>query len=334
VTALRPQPWLLPLSWAYGLAVQARNCGFDAGLLRVRRLPVPVISIGNLGAGGTGKTPLVIWLVAELRARGLRPGVLARGYGRAPGETLNDEGRLLARRYPDLPQEQDADRFATGLRILQRQTLDVLVLDDGFQHRRLFRDRDVCLLDAADPGGGGLLPSGWRREPLAALRRASVCVLTGAEGVTAGQLAAARELVRSQAPSAACLTARVEPVDLVEEPGGTTHAPGELSGRACRLVAAIARPERFRRTVEALGARVLGCDFRRDHTAIPDQQLAVHAAQAERDGGWLLWTEKDEARRASAAPGPRRFVLRIGLRFEDPVDLSLFLPPTLAGPRR
>src|SRR5690606_2019149 len=132
--------------WA--VASVARNAAFDRGLRRARRLPVRVVSIGNLTAGGTGKTPLVVWVCERARALGLVPGVLARGYGRAPGARLNDEGELLAARLPGLPQEQDADRVLAGRRLLARHPVDVVVLDDGFQHRRLERDRDVVCLDA------------------------------------------------------------------------------------------------------------------------------------------------------------------------------------------
>src|SRR5687768_6617186 len=134
---------------------------FDAGLLRVERAAVPVISVGNLTAGGTGKTRLVHWLVAELRGRGLRPGVLSRGYGRAPGQALNDEGRMLAAAFPGLPQVQEPDRVRGARALVAASGVDVIVMDDGFQHRRLWRDLDVVCLDATSPfGGGACLPAG------------------------------------------------------------------------------------------------------------------------------------------------------------------------------
>src|SRR5690606_11024693 len=115
----------------------------------------------------------VVWVCERARALGLVPGVLARGYGRAPGARLNDEGELLAARLPGLPQEQDADRVLAGRRLLARHPVDVVVLDDGFQHRRLERDRDVVCLDAERPfADGRLLPAGDLREPRRALRRA------------------------------------------------------------------------------------------------------------------------------------------------------------------
>ena len=112
--SFEPRPLLRPLSWLYGLGVCSNRWTYDHGWRSVRRLPIPVVSVGNLAAGGTGKTPFVCWLVTRYREAGLRVGVLARGYGRRAGELLNDEGRLLARRFDGLPQRQDPDRYKAG----------------------------------------------------------------------------------------------------------------------------------------------------------------------------------------------------------------------------
>src|SRR5262249_33431092 len=157
---------------------ELRNAAFDRGWRRVHRLPVTVVSVGNLTVGGTGKTPTVAWLCALAAARGRRPGVLARGYGRAPGALLNDEGEMLAGAGPGRRTERAPDRAAAGRRLLTRGA-DFVVLDDGFQHRRLHRDVDLVCLDARLPFGiGRCLPAGELREQPAGLQRADAVIPT------------------------------------------------------------------------------------------------------------------------------------------------------------
>ena len=152
---------LWPLSLLYGLVTERRNAAYYRGAAATHRLDVPVVSVGNLTVGGTGKTPLVVWLVERALAAGRRPGVLARGYGRVKGAALHYEGMLLAGRFPGLPQVQDPDRVAGGRRLLARGDVDVVILDDGFQHRRLARDTDLVCVDARAPFANGLLlPAG------------------------------------------------------------------------------------------------------------------------------------------------------------------------------
>ena len=140
------------LTPVYAGVVCARNSLYDAGRLRAHHAGVPVISVGNLSTGGTGKPPFVIWLVEALRSAGSNPGILSRGWGRAEGATWNDEGALLSERFTDLPQVQRGDRVA-GAAELETLGADVIVLDDGFQHRRLARDLDVVLIDTTRPWG-------------------------------------------------------------------------------------------------------------------------------------------------------------------------------------
>src|SRR5262249_14997671 len=174
---------LRPLGAAYGACAAWRNAAFDRGARAVQRLPVTVVSVGNLTVGGTGKTPAVVWLCALAAARGRRPGVLARGYGRAPGARLNDEGEMLARALPGLLQDQAPARAAAGRRLLALGA-DFVVLDDGFQHRRLHRDVDLVCLDARLPfGNGRCLPAGELRERPDGLRRADAVILTRADGL-------------------------------------------------------------------------------------------------------------------------------------------------------
>ncbi|MEO6807716.1 MAG: tetraacyldisaccharide 4'-kinase, partial [Isosphaeraceae bacterium] len=137
----------------YRLGVGARNLAFDRGWKTVHQASVPVVSVGNLTLGGTGKTPMVEWLARWFRAHDVRVAILSRGYGQTEG--LNDEGRVLEENLPDVPHLQGTDRAALARIAVEELESQALVLDDGFQHRRLGRDLDVVLLDALEPFGGG-----------------------------------------------------------------------------------------------------------------------------------------------------------------------------------
>lgn len=170
------------LAGLYGLGARGRRTFYDRGWVRPKHLPCPVLSIGNLVAGGTGKTPLTAFLAQHLRAAGCRVAILSRGYGgRASGINVvsdgqriflkppqaGDEACLLAQKLPGIPVVTGADRFQAGLQAWERFHPDLFLLDDGFQHFQLYRDLDVVLLDAARPfGNGRLLPRGPLREPI------------------------------------------------------------------------------------------------------------------------------------------------------------------------
>jgi tetraacyldisaccharide 4'-kinase len=305
---------LWPLGLAYGAVAAVRNWTFNRGLRAVHRLPVPVVSVGNLTVGGTGKTPTVVWLCQLAQAAGRRPGVLARGYGRAPGAALNDEGLMLQARLPGLPQEQDPDRVAAGQRLVQRG-VDLVVLDDGFQHRRLHRDRDLVCVDAQAPfGNGSCLPAGDLREFRSGLARADLVLLTRAGGLAADVLAERVAQLRGFAEHArgvfACDHA---PSAFVRSSDGATVPLDAVRDRACVLLSAIARPASFRTIMERLGARVTAEFRHRDHHRFTAADFEDAAARARRDGAWLVVTEKDEAKLAAFAG--ERHALRIDLRF-------------------
>ena len=197
---------------AFGAVARARGWLYDRRVLPIQAVPVPVVSIGNLSVGGTGKTPMVGYLVEHFAARKTRIGVLARGYGKPEGADLNEEGRMLAARFPDLWQVQDSDRVRGALELVQRGVQGIL-LDDGFQHRRLHRDRDIVLVDVTRPFGlppskpdrapvRAPLPRGFLREGLAALRRADWIVLTRCEDPHADGVQGLLQQLRRVAPQA------------------------------------------------------------------------------------------------------------------------------------
>lgn len=323
--SLRQALW--PLALLYGSVAAARNALFALGWKKVHRLDVPVVSIGNLTVGGTGKTPAVAWLCQLAKDAGRTPGVLARGYGRAPGQALNDEGMLLQRRLPWLLQEQDPDRVAAGARLVAAGA-DFVVLDDGFQHRRLHRDLDVVCLDARLPfGNGHCLPAGELREFRSGLRRAGMVLLTRSGALSRDQLAQRVERVRQISGRRdlgvhACTHA---PRDVVSQPDGATQPVDGLRGRRVVLLSAIAKPQSFRATVEQLGAEVVGEHAHRDHHRFTEGELAAASEEAARRDALLLTTEKDDARMADADLA--RHVLRIDLAFSDapprPAELLL-----------
>ena len=305
---------LSPLGWLYGLGTRVRDACYDHRLLRVQSLPVPVICVGNLTVGGTGKTPVVMWIVEELRRLGKRPGVLARGYGRQPGDMLNDEGRMLAAAIPDLPQVQDPDRFAGGRELIETHGVDLIVMDDGFQHRRLARDLDLVCIDAESPfGGGACLPAGFLREPAIGLARAGAVVLTRYDRLDAAAAEPLGRLVRSLAPNATVYKATHSPLELVDRPSGETRPPDDLAGRAVFLLSAIGQPDHFETTVRRLGADIKGHRSFIDHHVFTAAELEAVAAQASAAAAVLVTTEKDEAR--LCAWTQPRLVLKIRIGF-------------------
>ncbi|MFM9026334.1 MAG: tetraacyldisaccharide 4'-kinase [Planctomycetaceae bacterium] len=282
---------LAALAAPYAVAVAARNAAYDAGLFPVHRASLPVISIGNLTLGGTGKTPLVAWTVRLLAAAGRRPAIVSRGYGAAAGAT-SDEAAELGLLVPGVPHVADRDRVAAVGRAAAADA-DCAVLDDGFQHRRLGRDLDIVAIDATDPFGcGRIFPRGLLREPLAGLGRADAVVLTRAAAVDAERrheiraaLAAAR---RTERP-VVWAESEHAPVSLRRWTAGPLPLDS-LRGRRVLAFAAIGNPAAFGATLAGLGADVV--DFRAfaDHHAYGPADLAALAARAAAEQADLVVT--------------------------------------------
>lgn len=175
----------------YAAALRARNLSYERHWLRQHELALPVVSVGNLTVGGTGKTPMVIHLIQRLKRIGRRPAVLLRGYRARPG-IGSDEARLIESTHPDIPVLADPDRHAAAERARRdHPETDLFLLDDGFQHRRIQRDLDLVLIDATNPFGyGHVLPRGLMREPPCALRRADAVLVTHADRLDGSQRAA------------------------------------------------------------------------------------------------------------------------------------------------
>lgn len=266
---------LRALSWPYGVGVRLRNLAYDRGWLKANRATVPVVSVGNLTLGGTGKTPCVEHVARFYRARDLRVAILSRGYGSAGGR--NDEALVLEENLPDVPHLQGPDRVALAATAVEELESEVLVLDDGFQHRRLARDLDLVLVDATEPWGHGhLFPRGLLREPRSSLRRAGVVVLTRCD--QAADLDRLRREMARLAPGVPIVETTHRPAALVNADGEAV-ALGTLADRPVAAFCGLGNPEAFRRTLVSCGADV--CAFR----IFPDHH-AYSRADVEELNSW------------------------------------------------
>ena len=304
-------------SWPYGFGVRTRNALYDSGWKRIERAMVPVVSIGNLTLGGTGKTPCVEYVARFYRELGIRPTILSRGYGGEAGR--NDEAMVLEENLPDVPHLQGANRIELAKTAVEELEAELLVLDDGFQHRRLFRDLDVVLLDATwPPFRDALFPRGTLREPARGLRRAGAILLTRCDQVTAIELVAIRERLSKRFPGKLVATTEHRPVDLIggEEPEPLVRLRGQPVVGFC----GIGNPAAFRQTLMGLGAEVIGFRTFPDHHAYSRQDVEdlIRWSSEFASGALIATTQKDwvKLRVPELAGLPLRAV-RIGLAFRD-----------------
>jgi tetraacyldisaccharide 4'-kinase len=297
------------VSKAFRLVLRAREKLYESGILSTLRLNHPVISVGNLTVGGTGKTPLVIALAEGLRDRGFHPVILSRGYGRlsrgvlivgskgSDWEQWGDEPLLIKQRLGNVPVVVGANRYEAGVLAERKQLGDIFVLDDGFQHRRLHRDVDIVTIDPVEWAAGELLlPTGRWREPKAAIARADAACVQEAAAVGTPEIPIPSFIVRTQIDG-------IYKEDLPE--------PVEnLKKRHVVAFAGIAKPERFFRAIESLGIRPVECVRFRDHHH-------YGASEIESLGGEILiTTEKDAVRLGTVTSRPYCY-LRISAKIPD-----------------
>jgi tetraacyldisaccharide 4'-kinase len=301
----------------YRALLAARDLGYATGAARPRAVGVPVVSIGNVTVGGTGKTPAVELAAHTLIALGRRPAVLSRGYGRTSRgiqvvadtasirldvEEAGDEPFLLARRLPSVPVIVGANRHDAARHAVARFGVTALVLDDGFQHRTLCKDLEIVMVRARRPWGNGrLLPSGPLREPLAGLRRADLVVTTGVDDSI--EAAPAVEAVRTAAPDVPVLAARYEPTECWQSPDMRFLPPAGLTGRRLLAFSGIGTPQGFERTLRELGVMIGDVATYRDHHWYSRADLTALDARARRVGAdGLVTTEKDWIRLRGLPP--------------------------------
>jgi tetraacyldisaccharide 4'-kinase len=295
--------WLLARVWEWGSRRRLRR-GFE----RRREFDVPVISIGNLTMGGTGKTPCVLHLAEAFRDSGRKPGILTRGYGRsspdrflvlAPGaairpEQTGDEPQIFVRSGL-APVGIGADRFEVGTLLRRRFDVDLMLLDDGFQHVRLSRDIDLVLIDALNPlGGGGVFPLGRLREPLQGLARADVILITRTD--LADTARAVESVVRRFNQRAPIFHACVAPRAWVDHRSGTAHPAAKPPFTRAAAFCGLGNPASFRRTLERLPLKLVDWVQFEDHHRYRPLELRRIAHQSVLHGAEaLVTTEKDTA---------------------------------------
>jgi tetraacyldisaccharide 4'-kinase len=313
--------WLFwPAAALYRAGVQARAAAYRRGLLATERLTGKVISVGNLTVGGTGKTPMVMWLAEHLLAEGKRVAILTRGYRGKPepgsqGVASSDEVALLRERLPRAALlGVGADRFARG-RMLERHGVEWFLLDDGFQHLRLAREVDIVLLDATDPfGSGRLIPSGRLREPRTALRRASVVVITRSDR------APGLETVVRRFTNAPIFYAQTELCGAFDSKDDARR-PSFVDCRGRRLFAfcAIGNPQAFFDDLRRWGFTVVGESAFRDHHRLTERDAGDLNRAALRAGAeGFICTEKDLWNGAARCAGHLPvWICRINLHLTD-----------------
>ncbi|MCH2101291.1 MAG: tetraacyldisaccharide 4'-kinase [Planctomycetes bacterium] len=271
------------MGWLFGAAAQTRVQAFERGWMSSVRPPMPTLSIGNLSAGGTGKTPLLLHAIDWLQRHDAQVGVLSRGYG-------GDEGRILEERHPAATLIENPNR-REGLATLQAQGgAEVLLLDDGFQHLRIQRDLDVVLLDATRPFGR-CFPAGFFRERPRALRRAHAIVLSRTELVAPSKVEAIWQEVdqlRAGCRALPRLEGGMVARDLRRLHDGAIESVEVLAERPVRLASGIGNPASFRALVEAQGAIVEADERKGDHHA-----WSAADCTAWSDDRWVVVTEKD-----------------------------------------
>jgi len=307
---------LRPVSFVWGLCSYARLRAYGCGWLKQHRLPRPVVSVGNLTCGGTGKTPVTIDLAKRLIKAGKKVAILSRGYRRKSREELviasdgeghlasspdcGDEPYMMARAVPQAVVLVGANRAVSGAVAVSVYNADIILLDDGFQHLGTDRDQDIVLIDYNDdPGNDSLMPAGRLREPLSALTRADWVVITKIpRNPDRGQLRYLQELICERAPRAQLTTCRFAPERL--RPFGSDKvslSPDSLSGVKVMALSAIARPQTFHELLSELGALIVCQRAFPDHHWYTRQDLELVKADLRSSGAEIIvTTEKDCAR--------------------------------------
>ncbi len=294
---------LAPVGWFWGDVMRLRRSFYEAGFGSGAQPACPVISVGNLTLGGTGKTPAVAWLLSRLLEGGERPAMVSRGYGGAgsgvrvvskgQGDVLSsppasDEAVLMARMFPSVPVVTGKDRPAAARRA-EEIGAGVIVVDDGFQHLALRRCFDLVVLRGDRPfGNGRMFPSGSLREPLGSLQKAGAILITGeaAPGI--------REKVAVLIPETKIFEGRLAPSALVDLSGSAAGKLDDLRGVGIVAVSGIGNPDGFLRTLVGLGANILKNLAFPDHAVYGENEVARIAAAVKETGAELaVATEKD-----------------------------------------
>ncbi|MFA6456380.1 MAG: tetraacyldisaccharide 4'-kinase [Bacteroidota bacterium] len=309
---MRPHPMLFPFAAIYGLLVWMRNVFFDVGILKTTDVGVPVISIGNITAGGTGKTPIVIETAKVLLNAGKKVAVVSRGYGRkttgtivvsdgsrilADAESGGDEPMQIASHVKDAIVIADENRVRGAKKAVNDFGAEVIVLDDGFQHRYIKRSKDIVLVNSRQlPSETMLIPAGYRREPLHSLKRANAVVVTksvdkkGAESIL--------DVLRIDTQQSA-FSCSYQPAGMRHLFGGIAQSTEILKGHIAVAFSGIAAPDAFRQSLESCGVTIKQFFIFDDHHQYSKADLDTIVLAFERSkADFILTTEKDAVRLA------------------------------------
>jgi tetraacyldisaccharide 4'-kinase len=321
------------VSKLYAAIIALRNLAYSRGWLKVHTAPVPVISVGNITVGGTGKTPLVIWLCKLLQQKEIRCAVLTRGY---KARATSDEPAILAETCPQAKVIVNPDRVAGASEAVNKFGANVLIMDDGFQHRRLARDIDIVTIDATCPFGyDRMLPAGLLREPVVALKRADAVVITRCNQAGEDKLAELEKKLRLINPDVTIARSIHKPV-YVKFVDGRKINIDELKDKRVLAFCGIANPDAFFDTVNELGCNIVGSKIYDDHHRYTDNCLAdiyEHAADSKAD--FVLTTQKDWTKITQLSPVKKDIpvaYLAIELKFISPEDkITQLIEHALAG---
>lgn len=297
------------LSILYGTIVRLRNYCYEARIIKGRSLGSPVISIGNITVGGTGKTPMVIMLAEALKNEGFRPAVLSRGYGGEQKEGINivsdgknilmgikeagDEPLHMAQSLGNVPVITGKKRYRTGRYAIEHLKADILLLDDAFQHRSLKRDIDIVLLDGESPFGNGyLLPRGMLRESKSELKRADIVILTGNDGHVKGSEEVVKTL--SKYTDAPLFLASRKPTSVIGGKTGEKRPLYYLKGKRICAFSGIAQPENFRKILTSLEGNIVSFIPFPDHHVYREEDIEeIGRRAAQSSAEIIITTEKD-----------------------------------------
>ncbi len=308
----------------YAAVMSARNWLYNRSLLKAHRVNAAVISVGNITTGGTGKTPMVRWLAEQLRRRGLPPAVLMRGYKGNAG--WSDEQDLLRKMLGDVPVMAEPDRVAGGNRLLKEHPRTrAILLDDGFQHRRLVRDFDLVLVDATNPFGfGHVLPRGLLRERRSGLNRADAIVLTRSDLISPQQRRELESELHGWSPRAAIYRARHQLTGLrtaTADPASAPDLPLDwLAGRRWIAAAGIGNPAALEQQLRGLPGTFCGGTWFADHHDFTEADMTwLQRAATDTGAQALVVTEKDWTKlaRIAGASGLQVLRLNVEMAFDD-----------------
>jgi tetraacyldisaccharide 4'-kinase len=322
---------LFILSLFYGLVQKGRAFLYKKGLIRVKRIGSMVISIGNITVGGTGKTPAVIAIAEVGKEKGFKVAILTRGYGgKAKGINpvtdgtnillgfidAGDEPYLMAKKLHGVSIVKGKDRHLSARLAMERFGSNLFILDDGFQHLKLNRDMNILLIDATDPFGNGyLFPRGILREPLTAMRRADIVVLTKSD--MSKKNLGIIDKIRRYNPSAPIFFSYYRPLDLVNIRGDIMSIE-DIKGKALFLFSGLASPSSFRPLVERYGARIISELTYPDHFYYSKEDIDNIKEKASGLGAdMLVTTEKDIVRIPNSESQTQIYALRIEFVIED-----------------